>query len=232
MRDVLWPTLAEAERQLLPADEPWLALADLEARLEALWPQDAGSSMVVVDRDADVIGAHIQARHVLVGRGCRIEPGAVVVGEGVVLMPGATVRAHAYIRGPAYVGPGAVVGHATELKNAILLAGAKAPHFNYVGDSILGPGVNLGAGTKLSNVRLDGREVRITWDGRRRSSGTRKLGALIGEGVQVGCNAVLNPGTILAPGCHVAPCAAVGGTHLAPGILAGLRGAVPPAPPP
>ncbi len=219
VRDVLWPQLDEAERRLLPDLEPWLALADLAARLAVLWPEDAGESEVVVDRDASVVGAHIAARRVHVGEGCHIEPGAVLVGEDIVLMPGATIRAHAYVRGPAYLGPGALVGHASEVKNAILLAGAKAPHFNYVGDSILGPGVNLGAGTKLSNFRLDGREVKITWEGVRRRSGTRKLGALLGEGVQVGCNAVLNPGTILGPGCHVAPCAAVGGTHLEAGIL-------------
>jgi NDP-sugar pyrophosphorylase family protein len=219
VRDVLWPHLDDEERELLPADEPWRALCDLASRLERFWPPDAGPRMVVIDEDADVLGAHIAARRVLVGRGCRIEPGAVLVGEAIVLGPGSTVRAHAYIRGPAYVGRGGLVGHTTELKNAILLAGAKAPHFNYVGDSILGPGVNLGAGTKLSNYRLDGREVRIGWEGSRRSSGMRKLGALIGEGVQTGCNAVLNPGTILGPGCHVAPCATAGGTHLEAGIL-------------
>lgn len=219
VRDVLWPHLDPAERGLLPDEEPWRALLDLAGRLARFWPGDAGERTVVVEEDAQVLGAHIAASRVLIGRGCRIEPGAVLVGEGIVLRAGATVRSHAYIRGPAYVGEGGLVGHATELKNAILLSGAKAPHFNYVGDSILGPDVNLGAGTKLSNFRLDGREVRIGWGGRRRSSGTRKLGALLGESVQIGCNAVLNPGTILGPGCHVGPCAAVGGTHIEPGIL-------------
>lgn len=219
MRDLLWPALADAERDLLPDEECWQILIDLADRLERFWPVDAGGRAVVVDGGAVVEGAHVSARRVRIGEGCRIEPGAVLVGEAIVLGAGAIVRSHAYIRGPAYVGPGAIVGHATELKNAVLLAGAKAPHFNYVGDSILGPEANLGAGTKLSNVRLDGREVRVTWRGTRRSSGTRKLGALIGTGVQVGCNAVLNPGTILGPGCHVAPCASVGGTHMEPGLL-------------
>lgn len=220
MRDRLWPNLDPVERDLLPADAPWQALADLQARLAALWPADArDGEEVVIGRDAVLDGVHIAARRVLVGDGCRIEPGAVLVGEWIVLRPGAVVRSHAYVRGPAYLGAGSLVGHASEVKNAILLGDAKAPHFAYVGDSILGPGVNLGAGTKLSNLRLDGREVKISWEGRRTATGTHKLGALLGEGVQTGCNSVLNPGTILGPGCYVAPCAAVGGTHMAPGLV-------------
>lgn len=221
MRDTLWPRLEDEERSLLPADRPWEALADLDRRLDALWPSDAGDVNVVVGEGAQVDGAHILAQRVVIGEGSRIEPGAVLVGSHIVLMPGVVLRAHAYVRGPAFVGRNAVVGHTTELKNAILLAGAKAPHFAYVGDSILGPGVNLGAGTKLSNFRLDGREVKLSWEGRRFGSGMRKLGALLGERAQTGCNAVLNPGTILGPGVNAVPCAVVGGTHLDSATLIG-----------
>lgn len=221
MRDTLWPTLLADERGLLPDEEPWRALANLGERLAARWPaDDAAGAEILVDRDSVIEGAHLSARYLWVGAGVCIEPGAVVVGEWVFLAPGAHVRAHAYVRGPAYIGERAVVGHTTEVKNSILLHGAKAPHFAYVGDSILGPAVNLGAGTKLSNVRLDGREVKLGWQGRRQPSGSRKLGALLGEGVQTGCNAVLNPGTILGPGVFVPPCTAVGGTHMAPGMVA------------
>ncbi len=118
----------------------------------------------------------------------------------------AEVRHVAYLRRGSWICDGAVVGHATEVKNSVLLPGAKAPHFNYVGDSILGFGVNLGAGTKLSNVRNDRREIRLTLgDGTRTDTGLRKLGALVGDGCEVGCNVVTNPGTILAPGTMVNP---------------------------
>ena len=118
----------------------------------------------------------------------------------------AEIRHTAYLRGGSWICEGAVVGHATEVKNSIFLPGAKAPHFNYVGDSILGFGVNLGAGTKLSNVRNDRREIRLTLgDGSRVDTGLRKMGALVGDGAELGCNVVTNPGTILAPATMVNP---------------------------
>ncbi|RZD47550.1 MAG: glucose-1-phosphate thymidylyltransferase, partial [Methanobacteriota archaeon] len=103
-------------------------------------------------------------------------------------------------------GEGALVGHSSEIKNSVLLPGSKAPHFNYVGDSILGFGVNLGAGVKLSNVRNDGRDVIVIMeDGERIKTGLRKLGALIGDHSQLGCNVVTNPGAILATSSMVSP---------------------------
>ena len=95
----------------------------------------------------------------------------------------------------------------------MLLPGAKAPHFNYVGDSILGKNVNLGAGTKLSNLRNDGGEVHIRHEGARIASGLRKFGAVLGEGCQLGCNSVTNPGTVLGQGSVVWPNATVTGLH-------------------
>jgi NDP-sugar pyrophosphorylase family protein len=129
----------------------------------------------------------------------------------------AEVRHAAYLRKGSWICDGAVVGHATEVKNSIFLPGAKAPHFNYVGDSILGFGVNLGAGTKLSNVRNDRREIMVTHkDGSREHTGLRKMGALIGDGSEVGCNVVTNPGAILAPETMVAPNETVSGWRGSP----------------
>lgn len=144
--------------------------------------------------------------------------------DGVFIHPTAKIGDNVEINGPCYVGPGvevrhcallrkgtwlcadSLVGHASEVKNSILLPGAKAPHFNYVGDSILGSGVNLGAGTKLSNVRNDRNNILIQLgDGTRKDSGTYKLGALIGDGSQLGCNVVTNPGVILAPNSYIGP---------------------------
>jgi UDP-N-acetylglucosamine diphosphorylase / glucose-1-phosphate thymidylyltransferase / UDP-N-acetylgalactosamine diphosphorylase / glucosamine-1-phosphate N-acetyltransferase / galactosamine-1-phosphate N-acetyltransferase len=103
---------------------------------------------------------------------------------------------------------GSVLGHASEAKNSLFLPGAHAPHFNYVGDSILGHQVNLGAGTKLSNLTVlsekdpeTGKRPTITlsWQGEQLDTGLAKLGAILGDGVQTGCNAVLNPGSLVGP---------------------------------
>ena len=106
-----------------------------------------------------------------------------------------------------------MVGHATEIKHSVLLPGAKAPHFNYVGDSVLGSGVNLGAGTKLSNLRNDGGEVHLRHAGNRIPSGLRKFGAVLGEGTATGCNSVTNPGVVLGCNSVVWPNVTVTGVH-------------------
>ena len=153
-------------------------------------------------------GAVFMDTRVEIGRGAVVEPFALV--KGPAWIGGrAQVRHGAYIRGSVWVGEGAVVGHTTEVKNSIFLDGAKAGHFAYVGDSILGAGSNLGAGTKLANLRLDGRNVRIGPGPLAPDSGRRKLGALLGDGCQTGCNSVLNPGSVLGKGSLVAPNATV-----------------------
>jgi len=157
--------------------------------------------------------------------------GFFVRGEGIIIEASATVEAGAYLIGPCYIGPratvrsgayvreyswicaDAVVGHATEVKHSVLLPGAKAPHFNYVGDSILGKDVNLGAGTKLSNLRNDGGEVHLRVGGERVASGLRKFGALLGEGAALGCNSVTNPGVVLGCNSVVWPNVTVTGVH-------------------
>ena len=125
----------------------------------------------------------------------------------------AVIRHGAYVREYSWICSTAVVGHASEVKHSILLPGAKAPHFNYVGDSILGKAVNLGAGVKLSNLRNDGAEVFLRIGDAHRSSGLRKFGAILGEGCQLGCNAVTNPGTILGCNSTVWPNVTVTGVH-------------------
>jgi len=118
----------------------------------------------------------------------------------------AEIRHGAYLRKGSWICRDSVVGHSSEVKNSILLPGSKAPHFNYVGDSILGKNVNLGAGTKLSNIRNDRREILVKIGNNERiNSGLKKFGALIGENSQLGCNVVTNPGSILAPNSMVNP---------------------------
>ncbi len=157
-------------------------------------------------RDGSAILIHNSAK---VGKGVVIE-GPTYIGPNVVIRPGA------YIRPYSWICDGSVVGHCSEVKHSILLPGSKAPHFNYVGDSILGMEVNLGAGCKLSNLRNDGRQV-ILRDGKTGEiigeSGLRKFGAILGEKTQIGCNVVTNPGVILGPKCNVWPNVTVNGIY-------------------
>ncbi|MBC7531434.1 MAG: hypothetical protein H7318_07635 [Oligoflexus sp.] len=144
---------------------------------------------------------------VYIAEGAEVGPFAYIQGP-TFIGPGAEVRHGAFIRGSAYIGAKAVVGHTTEVKGSIFFDEAKAGHFAYVGDSILGHDVNLGAGTKLANLKLRGNEVSVIHPetDAKLASGLRKLGALIGDKAQTGCNAVLSPGSILMPSTGVLPC--------------------------
>ena len=149
---------------------------------------------------------------VMIEVGAIIEPSTHFIGPCFV-GKGATIRHGAYIRENAWICSSALVGHCSEVKHSILLPNSKAPHFNYVGDSILGKSVNLGAGVKLSNLRNDGGEVYLRIGDSRVGSGLRKFGAMIGEGCQLGCNAVTNPGTVLGINSIVWPNVTVTGVH-------------------
>tara|TARA_B100000925_G_scaffold291163_1_gene278307 strand:+ start:1099 stop:1806 length:708 start_codon:yes stop_codon:yes gene_type:complete len=149
---------------------------------------------------------------VMIEVGAVIEPSTHFIGPCFVGKD-ATIRHGAYIRENAWICSHALVGHCSEVKHSILLPYSKAPHFNYVGDSILGKSVNLGAGVKLSNLRNDGTEVYLRIEKSRIGSGLRKFGAILGEGCQLGCNAVTNPGTVLGINSVVWPNVTVTGVH-------------------
>ncbi len=153
-------------------------------------------------------GSYLVGNDIELREGVEIEPGAYVTGP-TILGPKTTVRHGAYIRGGVITGRGAVIGHATEVKSSIFLNEAKAAHFAYVGDSILGNGVNLGAGTKVSNLKMTNDEVVLRIQDSVIHTGLRKMGAIIGDRVETGCNSVLNPGVLLAPECMVYPAVAV-----------------------
>jgi len=158
-------------------------------------------------------GAVLLDREIGIEEGVIIEPGALIRGPAL-LGPGTEVRQGAYIRGTLLCGEACVIGHTTEVKNALLLDGAKAGHFAYIGDSILGKGVNLGAGTKLANLKLTGTTVKIRHQGEIFDTGLRKLGAILGDGVQTGCNSVTNPGTLIGPQSYLLP-----NTTAGPGVI-------------
>ena len=149
-------------------------------------------------------GVHVLDGPVFIAPGCRIEPGVVLRGP-LIVGAGTEIRTGAYLRGGVVVGSGCVIGAHTEVKRAILLDGAHAPHQNYVGDSILGRRVNLGAGTILSNVKNVGIEVTFPCGGQTIRTGLRKFGAVLGDGCRTGCNTVANPGVLMGPGCVTYP---------------------------
>ncbi|WP_410670239.1 hypothetical protein [Amycolatopsis sp. cmx-4-68] len=167
-------------------------------------------------------GAVIGTEPVFVAAGARVEPGAYLCGPAYV-GPGVVIRHGAYVRQNCILLDGAVLGHASEMKNCVMLPRAKAPHFAYLGDSILGSRVNLGAGTKLSNLAITAAGHRKTFlvevDGVVHDTGLTKLGAVLGDDVQTGCNAVVNPGTLLGRGVRVYPNTNVRGYHGAGKIL-------------
>ncbi len=123
----------------------------------------------------------------------------------------AEVRQCAFIRGKAIVGDGAVVGNSTELKNVILFNNVQVPHYNYVGDSVLGFKAHMGAGAVTSNVKQDKKNVTISFKGQKVETGLRKFGAMLGDNVEVGCNSVLNPGTVVGRFSNVYPLSSVRG---------------------
>ena len=137
---------------------------------------------------------------------------SALVGGPCIIGPGSQIRHGAYIRESALIGADCVVGTACELKNVILFDRVQVPHYNYVGDSILGHKAHMGAGAITSNVRADKQHVIIKGGGQHLATGRKKVGAFLGDDAEVGCNAVLNPGTVLGRRASVYPTACVRGT--------------------
>ena len=148
---------------------------------------------------------------VWIHRTARVAPTALLNGP-CIICGDAEIRHCAFIRGSALVGKGCVVGNSVELKNCILFDGVQVPHFNYVGDSILGWKSHMGAGAVTSNVKSDKTSVAVRDGEKRVETGLKKFGAILGDRVEVGCNSVLNPGTIIGAGSRVYPLSCVRGT--------------------
>lgn len=128
-----------------------------------------------------------------------------------IICKGTEIRHCAFIRGSVIVGENCVVGNSTELKNAILFNNVQVPHFNYIGDSILGFKAHFGAGSIVSNVKSDKSNVSVLINGNKTDTGLRKFGAIVADYVEIGCNAVLNPGTIIGRNSNVYPTSMVRG---------------------
>jgi NDP-sugar pyrophosphorylase family protein len=152
----------------------------------------------------ELIGKPFISSNVFVGRGTIVEQGAVLKGPAWI-GENCHIRSGCYVRENVVVGDGVVMGNSCEFKNCILFDEAKAPHFNYVGDSILGHGAHLGAGVILSNVKLDHGEITVAASDGNVATGLTKFGAIVGDRTEIGCNAVINPGSILGRDCLVYP---------------------------
>jgi UDP-N-acetylglucosamine diphosphorylase / glucose-1-phosphate thymidylyltransferase / UDP-N-acetylgalactosamine diphosphorylase / glucosamine-1-phosphate N-acetyltransferase / galactosamine-1-phosphate N-acetyltransferase len=148
-------------------------------------------------------GAHV-GPEVYLGEGTVVEPGAVIKGPAWI-GDNCQIRSGCYIRENVIVGNGAVLGNSCEFKNCVIFDECEVPHFNYVGDSILGFKAHLGAGVILSNVRLDRGEVIVRTEGETMLTGLRKFGAIIGDYAEIGCNSCINPGSIIGQRSVVYP---------------------------
>ncbi|MDR2572266.1 MAG: UDP-N-acetylglucosamine pyrophosphorylase [Oscillospiraceae bacterium] len=152
----------------------------------------------------------IRPDNVWIHKSAIIAPSAYI-GSNIIIGAKTNVRHCAFIRGSAIIGEGAVIGNSTELKNVILFDGVQVPHFNYVGDSILGYKSHMGAGAITSNCKSDSTMVSINCGNERIETGLKKFGAILGDNVEVGCNAVLNPGTIIGSNTIIYPLSMVRG---------------------
>ena len=148
--------------------------------------------------------------NIWIARSAKVAPTASITGPAIIGKE-AEIRQCAFIRGNAIVGEGAVVGNSTELKNVVLFNKVQVPHYNYVGDSILGYRAHMGAGSITSNVKSDKTLVVVKGKETKIETGLKKFGAMLGDQVEVGCNSVLNPGTVIGPRSNIYPLSSVRG---------------------
>jgi len=189
-------TLFENARQV------WEVLSQIEVYLKfRLKPQVQGQ----------VIGKPFIGDRVFIGEGTIIEPGAYIAGPAWIGR-NCKIRHGAYIRENVIVGDNSILGNSCEFKNCVMFNGAEVPHFSYVGDSVLGYKAHLSAGVVLSNLRLDQKNIKVHRDGQSLDTGLRKFGAIVGDQAQVGCNCVLNPGSLIGRGAHIYPGVVVTGS--------------------
>lgn len=148
--------------------------------------------------------------HIWVGSNVEIDKLSTIIAP-CIIDENTIIRPGAYIRGNAIIGKNCVIGNSTEIKNSIIFDNCQLPHYNYVGDSILGYHVHLGAGVILSNLKNDGTNIDIKYKGKKVSTGMRKMGSVIGDSTEVGCNSVLYPGTIIGKNTNIYPLTRVRG---------------------
>lgn len=177
---------------------PWEVLPRIGEYIEAL-------GKTLSEDDYEKVGTNIW-----IARTAKVAPTAYINGP-TIIDERAEIRHCAFIRGTAIVGKYAVVGNSTELKNTILFNSVQVPHYNYVGDSILGYKAHMGAGAITSNVKSDKTTVTIAYRGQKVETHLKKCGAMLGDGAEIGCNSVLNPGSVIGRGTVIYPLSMVRG---------------------
>ncbi|MGI6012473.1 MAG: UDP-N-acetylglucosamine pyrophosphorylase [Ruminococcus sp.] len=177
---------------------PWEALPEI------------GSFIVKLGQTLSPQEYEKRGENIWIARSAKVAPTVSITGPAII-GKNAEVRQCAFIRGNAIVGEGAVVGNSTELKNVVLFNKVQVPHYNYVGDSILGYKAHMGAGSITSNVKSDKTLVVVKGKEAKIETGLKKFGAMLGDEVEVGCNSVLNPGTVIGPRTNIYPLSSVRG---------------------
>ncbi len=177
---------------------PWEVLPEIGAFVEKLGKTLSPEEYDLVDEN------------VWIAKSAKVEKSAKIIGPAIIGKD-AEVRQCAFIRGKVIVGEGAVVGNSTELKNAVLFNKVQVPHYNYVGDSVLGYRSHMGAGSICSNVKSDKKLVVVKDGSERMETGVKKFGAMLGDFVEVGCGSVLNPGTVIGRNTNIYPLSPVRG---------------------
>ena len=190
-----------AHRYILEYSYPWEVVGEI--------PKIVSNVILNLGSDFEEIAEDVYAF-----RGTLIPKTATIIGP-TVIDKCAEIRPGAYVRGNAIIGKGTVIGNSCEIKNAIIYDGAQIPHFNYVGNSILGYKAHLGAGAIISNLKADKSSAFVSYNGKKTDTGLRKFGAILGDYAEIGCGSVLNPGTIVLPNSNIYP-------------LNSVRGVVPP----
>lgn len=168
------------------SEKPWQVLAYLALEIKKL---------MVPGMKGVAVGNVFFEDDIQVGEGTVVEHGAMIKGPAII-GKNCEIRSGAYIRGNVFIGDNCIIGHCTEIKSSIVMNNSNCGHFNYVGDSILGRRVNLGAGSVLANLRFDRKAILVGEE----ATGLSKLGAILGDDCQIGCNTVLNPGTLFQSG--------------------------------
>jgi len=187
-------------------------LAPLFASCEYPWEMLTSLKSYILGLiEKGIPGYTLASKDVLIGENVKIYPTATIEGPAVI-GSNCEIRPGAFIRGSVIIGSGCVIGNSSELKNCILLDNVQIPHYNYVGDSILGHKAHTGAGTICSNLKADGRPVVVHGDVDY-ETGLRKLGAILGDMADIGCNSVLNPGTVVGRCTSVYPMTRLRGVY-------------------
>ena len=203
-----------AEKQIFECEYPWQVLPHIKEII-----LEIGKTLPADRYDNPSEG-------VWIAKSAKVSPSASISGP-CIIGEDTEIRQCAFIRGSALIGDGCVIGNSTELKNCIIFDCCQVPHFNYVGDSILGYKSHMGAGSITSNVKSDKTLVCVRAGEEKIETGLKKFGAMLGDFVEVGCNSVLNPGTVIGPHSNVYPLSSVRGAVPANSIFKAAGNIVP-----